>query len=471
MVHFHHARLAMLALACGAAGAQTPAPDNAASYSHAIPLTVSGKNPVVQLRLPPAVYLNARSATLDDLRIFDAAGTTLPFALLQPAAQSQASRRQLPVKIFPVGLAPGDTRDFRNDVEVKTSADGSVTSISMHHVASDKAMPEATGALVLDIGSARVPIDALVFTLPDGLSNYQAQVELEVSDDLRMWETAGYASLSWLANSNRDTLSNNRMEFGARAFRYARLSWRQGKPLQFAAIVAESQVSTELAAAQDSISLKPQAGRFGNDIAYNTALALPVNSLSLRFAGQNVVMPALVGQYVELPNAQGASGTRWEFSPRMQATFFQINQDGKQRSSGDLAVDQVHASNWVIRPQAAVADKPELRLSWTPATLVFLGSGAPPYTLRVGREHAKPMQRDVALVAPGFSAAELQGLEQAVPGTLQASAMHDTSASDAQAAGHAARGRMLALWGVLLLGVGVLGFMAWKLVAQMKKAE
>ncbi len=471
MAHFHHVHLAMLALACGAAGAQTPALDAPASYTHAIPLTVSGKNPVVQLRLPPAVYLNARSATLDDLRIFDAAGAALPFALLQPAAQSQDSRRQLPVKIFPVGLSPGDTRDIRNDVEIKTSPDGSVTSISTRHVASDKTATEATGALVLDIGSARVPIDALIFTLPDGVSNYQAQVELEVSDDLRTWETVGYASLSWMANSNRDTLSNNRMEFGARAFRYARLTWRQGKPLQFGVIIAESQELTELAAAQDSISLKPHAGRFGTDFAYDTPVALPVSRLSLHFAGQNVVMPALVGQYVELPTTQGSSGTRWEFSPRMQATFFQISQDGKLRNSGDIAVDEVHALNWVIRPQAAVADKPELRLSWTPATLVFLGSGAPPYTLRVGRAHAKPMQRDVTLVAPGFSKAELQGLETAVAGPLQANAVRDTSASDAEAAGKAARGRMLALWGVLLLGVGVLATMAWKLIAQMKKTE
>ena len=471
MTRSHHAGLTLLALACAGAGAQTPAADTAASYTHAIPLTVSGKNAVVQLRLPPAAYLNAHSATLDDLRIFDAAGTALPFALLQSPSQAQATRREFPVKIFPVGLAPGDTRDVRNDVEIKTSADGSVTSISTRHVASGKPAPDATGALVLDIGNSRAPIDALVFTLPDGVANYQAQVELEVSDDLRAWETVGYASLGWLANSNRDTLTNNRMEFGARAFRYARLSWRQGTPLQFAAIVAESHQSTQLAAAQDSISLKPQAGRFANDLAYEAPIAPPVSRLSLHFSAPNVVMPALVGHYVQLPSVQGTATTRWDFTPRMQATFFQISQDGKQRSSGDIAVDDAHAASWVIRPQAAVTDKPELRLSWTPATLVFLGSGAPPYTLRVGREHAKSMQRDVALVAPGFSADELQGLEKAVAGPVQAGVAQAASATDAEAAGSAARGRMLALWGVLLLGVGVLGFMAWKLVTQMKKPE
>jgi hypothetical protein len=471
MTHFKFAGATLLVLA-GSALAQTAPPDNAASYAHAIPLTVSGKNAVVQLRLPPAVYLNSRSATLDDLRIFDAAGSALPFALLAPTARSQSSTRQLPVKVFPVGMNGGDTRDVRHDVDIKTSADGSVTSISTRSATTGRTDSGATtGALVLEIGGKRAAIDALVFTLPEGVANYQAQVELEVSDDLRIWETLGYASLGWLANSNRDTLTNNRMEFGARAFRYARLTWHQGKPLQFSSIVAESPVSTETAAALDSISLKPHAGKFGHDLVYDAAVALPVRRLGLHFGAQNVVMPALLGQYVELPSAQGASTTRWEFVPRMRATFFQITQDGKQRSSGDFTLDEVHASGWVIRPERALQGAPELRLSWTPATLVFMGSGAPPYSLYVGRDKAKSMRRDVDQVAPGFTGAELQALEQALAGPVKAGAAQAAATSDAQAAGSAAQGRVAALWAALLLGVGVLAFMAWKLVGQMKKPE
>ncbi len=76
------------------------ASDTAVDYSHAVALTVSGKNAVVQMRLPQAVYLHARSADLRDLRVFDASGTALPFALIQPDSQSGASRRDLPVKVF-----------------------------------------------------------------------------------------------------------------------------------------------------------------------------------------------------------------------------------------------------------------------------------------------------------------------------------------------------------------------------------
>ena len=58
--------------------------DAGSDYSHIIPVSVSGNQAVVQLPLPRAVYLEARSADLRDLRLFDAAGTALPFALFAP---------------------------------------------------------------------------------------------------------------------------------------------------------------------------------------------------------------------------------------------------------------------------------------------------------------------------------------------------------------------------------------------------
>ena len=473
------ARRAALVLGCWVtlATAQQPVSDTVADYSHAIPVTVSGKNAVVQLRLSQAVYLNARSADLNDLRVFNASGKALPFALMQPASQSQASRRELPVTVFPVTHATGQASAVKTDVEIKTSADGAVTSITTRHDAQAKRGADGArlSALVFDMGKtdgARPAFDALAFTLPEGMSNYHAQVELEGSDDLRGWETLGNASLSWLANDERRTLISNRMEFAPRAFRYARLTWREGTPIQFARIVAESPTQTDLPPALEHIIIQPVAGKFAGDLVYNAAPAIPVRRLSVQFSEQqNVVLPALLGDYVELPAVKGTTTTRWDFRPRLQATFFQITQDGKRRTSGDVIVDEVHEARWVLRPRSATAEQPALKLSWIPATLVFMASGPGPYSMSFGRVNARPAMLDVAQVAPGFSAAELQSVEQAVTGQLKAGSVQPAPASDAEAASGAARMRMLMLWGVLLLGVGVLAFMAWRLIGQMKNGE
>jgi hypothetical protein len=486
MARFSPPRSAALILLCWAslARADAPARDTPADYAHAIPVTVSGRNAVVQLRLPLAVYLNARSADLRDLRVFDAGGKALPFALTEPAARAQASRRQSPVTVFPVTNAPSQAPVQKNEIEIRTSADGAVTAITTRHGTQARGGADDARlrpvALVLDMGTAgaaktdgveRPAFDALVFTLPDGMRNYHAQVELEVSDDLRGWESLGYASLSWLSNDAHQSLTSNRMEFAARPFRYARLSWREGAPLLFAGIVAESPGVTAAAPAFDSVTLKPAPGKFAGDLLYSAAPAIPVRRIDLLFPGQNVVLPAVLGNYVELPAARGNAATRWEFRARLQATFFQITQDGKQRKSGEVVVDEVHEPHWVLRGEtpAPASQQPALKLSWMPATLIFMTSGPGPYSLRFGRARADSAQRAISQVAPGFTWAELHTVETAQVGPSSVVSVQASDESAAQAAAAAARRRQLLLWGVLLLGVGVLALMAWKLIGQMKK--
>jgi hypothetical protein len=477
-----------LLLSCwtAAAAAQAPARETPGDYSHAIPLTVSGKNAVVQLRLPQAVYLHARSADLRDLRVFDASGKVVPFAVTQGAAQAQATRRELPVTIFPVtnaitwageaaaeGGAVSQSSTVKNDFEIRTSADGSVTSITTRHGRAPVAREnsERLGALVLDLGKGTPAIDALAFTLPDGRTSYHAQVELEVSDDLRSWESLAFSNLSWLVNGEGQALTSNRMEFAPRAFRYARLSWHDGTPLLFAKIVAEAPSLTETPEAMESMTVAPAPGKFKDDILYATPVAIPVRRVNLQFGERSVVLPGELGHYVELPAAKGVTATRWDFRPRLQATFFQLTQGGVQRKSADIIVDEVHESNWVARSAGLVLVQPSLRLSWTPQTLVFMAASAGPYSLSFGRSGAQAAQLGIAQVAPGFTAAELQAAERAVAGQLQVVSVQPQDDSAAQAAGKAAHKRMLMLWGVLLLGVAVLGVMAWKLIGQMKSGE
>lgn len=456
-------------LLCGfslAARADTPV-DTPAYYSHAVPLTVSGKNALVQVRLPPDVYRHARSRDLNDLRVFDAAGKALPFALLPAATATQTGTRALPAAIFPV-YADAATLE-RDNVEIRTAQGGTITAITTR--ADSAARQEVLSALVLDFGPGtdQQAIDALVFTPPSEVRNYAAQVTLEVSDDLRTWETLGYASLSWLSNNEQQTLASNRMELPGRAFRYARLVWREGKPIRFAAISAQVPVTQPAAAPPDSITLQPQAGRFAGDLVYQVGLAVPAQRMRLAFGPGNVVLPATLGHYAPLPAARGKPVTRWEFVPHLQATFYQFVQNGVERRSGEVAVSGLQADQWVLRAPGTPL-RPALTVSWPPSTLVFMASGSAPYSLQVGRAQARAAQRPIDEVAPGLSEAELSALEQASTGPAlaqRAAALAD----QLKAADTAGLRRKLILWGVLLLGVAVLAAMAWNLMRQMKDPD
>lgn len=460
----------LLGVACTALAAEPAKSDTPADYAYALPLQVSGKQGVVGLRLPVTVYQQARSAGLDDLRIFDARGQRQPHALYRPPVAVPEQRSRLPATIFAVKALPDNSANAV-DLDIRTRADGSVVSVQTRS-GKNAATGVTLGSLLLDFGVAatgdNTRIEALRFTPPTGQRDYTAEVWLETSSNLKDWDTAGAAELRWLTSDGAQTLASDRLEFTPRAFRYARLTWRRGEALQFAAIQAETITRQAAEPQRDTLWIPAAAGKQAGDLAYPAGIAIPVEQIALRFTESNIVYPVALGQYVERPSRHAGKPTEWIFQPQAQATFFQITQNGKVRSSGPAAISG-HAQEWVLRPQNQGANaRPELGISWQPATVVFLAGGAPPYTLSFGRTDADNAAQALNQVAPNFSPQELGQLEQAQAGTLQTSTSYVSPESTAMQAGLAARKRSYVLWGVLLLGVLVLGGLTWKLVKQMK---
>lgn len=477
--------LPVFLLAIGIHAAPTPAAtppksDTPADYAYALPLRISGNQGVVGLRMPQAVYLNAKTAGLDDLRVFDVRGVAQPHALYRPPTELRTQRDSLPASIFPIrGNGYSASGNTLIDVDIQTRPDGSVKSVQAR-TGNDRGKAQGNdaavlGSLILDFGAAAkgsennpLRIEALRFSAPKEQTSYSAEVWLETSNDLKRWETIGAAELNWLSNDSAQTLASDRLEFSPQSFRYARLTWRRGEPVIFTAIQAETVNRQSSEPARETLWIKPVAGNQAGDLVYPAGIALPVEQIGLKLSEPNIVYPMTLGYYAERPSRQAGKTSEWVFQPKTQATFYQITQNGQTRRSGALNIGLGHRQEWVIRPQNASATaRPELGLSWQPATLVFLAGGTPPYTLNFGRSEATPASQALSQVAPGFSPSELNQLEQAQAGELQTGPANVTADSAASQAGFSARQRTYVLWGVLLLGVAILGGMAWRLIRQM----
>ena len=459
--------LAWLAMTAGALPSAHA--DSVGDYGWRQTLTTSGREAVVQYRLPASVYLHARSAQLDDLRVFDSRGTVLPFALRAPAQESQASRHAVPVRVFPVFGEPeagGGTA-----IDIRRTADGTLVSVGTHAAPRQDA---ALSALMLDMRTdpqAQGTFDMLRFTLPAGTPRYDALVSVAVSDDLKAWREIAQSHVSWMVSGDGAALAADRVEFDPREFRYARIRWLEGRPIQFAGVTAEAVRYTGQPAPLETLVLAATPGRNSGEWMYPASVAIPVQRIGLQFNERNVSVPVELGQYVELPALKGRRGTTWQFTPSLQATFYRIEQGGRERRSGDLSIEPTHQPHWVVRPLSATESKPELRLSWAPASLVFLTNGHGPYTLAYGSDKAAAASRDIAQVAPGLSSAEVNKAEQVTAGPEQAAQAAAATASDAEEAAASSRYRKLALWGALLAGLAVLAGMAWQLYKQMKTSS
>ncbi len=443
--------------------------DQPGDYSHLIPLSLSGKQAVVQLPVPRAVYLEARTADLRDLRLFDASGSALPFALVEQGRQLREQRASAPLAIFPIRASGGDAQRLPPNLEIRTRPDGAVISVTAPFSGSADG---AVAGLVLAAQpiqgaagrSAEAPVAALILTPPAGLGSYSARVVLEVSADLQHWEEVAEASLSWLVNNQGARVRKDRVEFAPQSLRYARIRWLEGRPVEFAVVTAELVSTSQVPQRWESVVLKPTPGVTGNDLVYAAPLAVPVEALGLELAGQNVVMPALVGQYRNMQGRAPAGQPANQLRVVARTTFYQLTQNGQRRASGDIALAPTHASQWVVRPDSGVLEQASLRLRWKPATMVFLAAGKGPYTLAFGRDGVRSVQVPVSHVAPGFSIKELVTLEQAIAGEPKRQHSRNTS----ERPGDPLLRRSIWLWALLLLGVAALALMAWRLSRQLQ---
>lgn len=468
------------ALACGTALAHAT-PDIPANYGWSMAVSVPAGAGVARLPLPKEVYLHARTGNLADLRLVDRDGQRLSFAIGAPAMQPSTQRSSIDARIFPVKGAAASGGGLQN-VEVRTSPDGRLLSVKASSAAADSM--SSLQALILDLGqpAGGQNIAALRFTPPAGLGDYSAQVLLEASDDLKHWDAIGTTTLNWLRNSDTQTLANDGIEFAPRAFRYARLSWQDGAPVVFAAIAAQAVSQSEQAPPRASIALQATPGTAAGEWRYPTPPAIPADSIALQLPQANLVLPVTLGVYRQgsyVPprrlslHRQTRPAQGPYFEPLLSTSFYRISDGGKERVSSDLAMPVVQTTQWVVRAQneqtALPATAPALRLGWTPETLVFLASGKEPYQLVFGKADAAPAAQPLAQVAPGFNAAELQSLPAATVGPLSARA--GAAVADTAAADKGPPWRLAALWAALLLGVGVLGFFAWRLLSQMKQEQ
>ncbi|WP_338845196.1 DUF3999 family protein [Massilia sp. W12] len=468
------AMLALGAISAGSYAAGVEKPAKPEHYRYLMPLEAPGKGGLVALRLPPAVYLQARGRELEDVRLFDAQGRPLRFALHYPEMQNVKEQVEKAARIFPLYGESKDTNASKMALDIDTD-EGQVRSVRLK---SQSGTAQGLHALFLDLGLGQEEkplFEELRLQAPPGSSNYSVRVWLAVSDDLQQWETIASADLRWLQNSDGQTLQQDRLRFAARSFRYARLSFEENgktaaKP--FSTAIFYGAQTHALPGGRDSVSLQAQAGALADtDLMYQVSRALPVYSMRLEFSEPQVVLPLTIGTYRDIPAVSGGAPKR-VFHGDWQHTFYRMQQGDAVRVSGDVRPGGEDRQDlWVFRANAPLSSKPVLRIEWAPAQMLFLHDGNGPYQLAFGRADDHSAASPLHQVAPDFQLSELEKLPQVKAGEARLNPAAQVAQSEVERAGKLAQRNTWLLWGVLCAGVLLLGGMVWRLLGQMRRQD
>lgn len=428
------------------------------------PVTVEHPAPYVELALPGDIWRRSTRPGLQDLRLLDADGARVPFALLPPAPAPAPQEQRRAARHYPLPALPAGGTDSAGALDIRIDGDRIRITRPGAAPTGSAATPQASGGWLIDLGprSADAPaVLALELQWPDADETH-AVADLSHGDDLRHWTPAGSGPLMALRNAAGETLRQGRLPLPPGVGRYVRLVWSD--PLQAPRLTGIDAVSAGPATAvepwvhQQFTAQPATAGE--RALTFDLGAVLPLQRIDLDLPAGTWLVPV---------RWQGRRDEREAWQPVGAQVHYRLERHGEVARSPALATDvRLRYLRALPDERAGLPAAAQIRLDvQVPATrLVFVAQGRPPYQLEAGApgEAAAPPPSDGALPLHTLIAdlpAERPRFGRAVTGPWQ----ENTTAARVEARQQRHQElRPWLLWGVLLAGVAGLGAMVWQLV-------
>jgi hypothetical protein len=451
------ASMAMVAAFAGIASAQTPLPQPA-EFAWRAPVEVPAGAGLVRAELPASALVRIQTARAHDVRVFNSAGEAVPFAWVGPAqAEAAPEQKTSPFSAMPLYTLPAGTRKPPGGVQVHVGGSQPVW------VRVDGAAPDAAAspdarpvhAVLFDTRSLAKPFGAIDLdaTVPP---NTPVAVTVSTSRDLAQWTAAPVRGRIYRFDGERAP-SNMRLAFEQPVEiegRYLRVDWgnQAGVAVKgMTGVIAASAAQPRRVRAP----LPPPREVSPDAIEIATGFSTPLAGIALSTPRENTLLPVRV---------LGRNDDSQFWVILGQTVVYRLN-TGEAMSNPPLdlhgaSVRQLRIVSTNGAPIGPVQVHAEAEFA--PRQLVFVTSGAPPFTLAAGRERAEAAALPSATLTGMLGAKKVEDLPQARIG-----APVETPAPQPGWLGGWANRRTV-LWAVLLGGVAMLAGVAWSLMRQMK---
>ena len=423
------------------------AQDKPADFSSQTPLALDGQGPWYRIELPLAVQLTARDPNLGDLRVFNAAGQAQAYALAQQTpAREQTST---PVKWFAL-YTTAEAGDAVPVIRIERSATGSVLEVQPQ---SDiEAGEEILRGWLLDTSEIKAPLEQLVIDWNTEREGFQ-RFSIEASDDLQHWRSWGEGQVARLSFSD-ELVEQREIGLPGQSARYLRLLWHT--PTNAPTLTAAHLLSAPTEAPALPLTWSPAiAGKSErpNEYQWQLPVGLPVERVRITIAQPNSLAPGTL---------YGRLDERQPWRPVASGLLYRLTQGGS-----DAVQDQLQLSGQVIRQLKLDVDDrggglgaqaPDMSIAVQATQVVFLAKGQGPFTLAVGNARAKPANLPLTTLIPDFVPQRLNLLGTAQPSTAPVA---DMAAAPVAATANTLDFKRIGLWAVLVIGVLMLGWMAF----------
>jgi hypothetical protein len=428
-------------------------------FAYGLPIEVSGDASIYRMTVPEVVYRHLIKADFSDLRVFNAAGELVPHSLRWPveAQADEGDPRVLP--FFPFTLIkPGEKSPAQ--VQVTINEQGTVVSSS---ASAEVDGEEQVSAYLIDVSALEEVPSRLAFSWGNPEDNFVAHVSIQGSDDLSRWQTlVSQASLVRLYFADRE-LGRKEIELPRRAnkYKYLKLNWpAAGKGARLTGVQAwfsqKAKPVESVWTALTGSAVEDEEAVFD----YQVEGRLPVEWAEVALPEDNSLVDVRLYSRDEetLPWRKRHSGS-----------FYRLTVDGASLASEPGRFSRVSNLFWRLE---AVSDLsglgvavPVLRLGYTAHQLYFLARGEGPFVLAFAAEEAPGGQGQINALLARIDEKD----SDTFIGEARTGEVYILGGEGKLIPAPASfPWQQVILWSVLVIGVFVLGSMAWRLGKQMK---
>jgi hypothetical protein len=355
-----------------------------ADYARQWPLTLGQEESgAYRVQLDEPVYRSTSQLAMRDIEVFNAAGQSLPAALLSPAQPLAQPPRLLDLPWFPLPAVDPSAGGGDLRLVAERDAEGGIVRIEAG-VEQRAAATTAPGQWLVDASRLREPVRALLLQWDRPRQSLQARYRVEGSNDLRTWRTLNEGITLLDLERGGERLRQARIDLDGQA-RYLRLLPVRSGPVPLLTGVVAELAPPAPETRWDWQELTGQRRSEGGRTYFEFTLPgrFPVERADVRLPGNSAV------QWTLQSREQDSASWMWRAGPWMA---FEVGGGGAQPSHSEpkALTSTVRDRHWRLSASSPIGDAlPVLRLGYRPEVMVFLAQGAPPYALAAGSASAQ----------------------------------------------------------------------------------
>lgn len=355
-------------------------------FARGVPVDVPAGAPFVAIPLPADVFIGAAWPDLRDLRVFNAAGESVPFSRTAPGAR-QIPSESIALQSFRLESAPVSGTP-RVDIDASGSA------VQLHVSPGAAASAGAEYLLASRTEDAEKALASLHLEWRAHTENWQQRVSVDVSDDLEQWRSVAVdRPIVDLETDARERLSQHEvvLDRNARQARFWRLRFAPGFAPRLTNVTGSTRSTTEpVEPVPIPTSVIPQTD---GSAWYRLPAPMAPARATIVPAAPNSVLPLIV-------ESRASAAEPWQkVSPTVA---YRLASDLGEEFSDPVPLNGAVVSELRLRPVGTGwgATPPEVRVDMAPVVVVANARGTGPFLLAWGSRYATDTSLPLTSLVP-----------------------------------------------------------------------